>query len=284
MKDFIQLTDLDLSFIHNVFSLADRIHKETDVLKGKCIVLFFPNSSIRTRITFEKGITLLGGHPVLFPSDSLDKKESIEDVVGYLNNWADGIVVRHNSIKLIKEIAGLSKIPVINAMTNENHPCEILTDLYSISKLRENFINMQYTFIGRKGNIGNTWFEAAQAFGLKFRQFCPKDKNYEIEGANILYDFDEALCGSDIILTDSYPADILIDFLPYQITIDAMRKANKNALLNPCPPFFRGEEVSNDVINSPFFVGYQFKESLLAIQQALITYLLCPADRILRLC
>lgn len=275
MKDFIRLTDVGLSFMDNVFSLADRIHNEKDALDGRCVVLFFPGSSIRTRITFEKGIASLGGHSILFPSDALDKKEAIEDVVGYLNNWADCLVVRHNKIKLIEEMAGYSDGPVINAMTSENHPCEILSDLYALSKLREDFMNIQYTFIGGKGNIGNSWFEASQAFGLKFRQFCPKDKDYEIEGATIFYDFDEALCGSDIVLTDSNPADALMDFLPYQITNAAMQKANKNALLNPCPPFFRGEEVSRDVIDSPFFVGYKFKESLLAIQQAVIFFLLC---------
>ena len=159
-------------------------------------------------------------------------------------------------------------------MTSENHPCEILSDLYSISKRTNDYLSLQYTFVGKRGNIGNTWFDASRALGFPFRQCCPKGRNYEIPGAEVLYELDSALQGSDVILTDSLSAGTLDDFRPYQITIDAMSKANSTAILNPCPPFYRGEEVSADVIDSPFFVGYQFKAALLKVQQALIVYLL----------
>ena len=167
----------------------------------------------------------MGGQPILFPSDALDKKEEIKDVMGYLNNWADGIVVRHGSLQLVWEMAEHSAVPVINAMTSENHPCEILSDLYVLSKRRNDFLDLQYTFVGRNNNIGNTWFEAAQAFGLWFRQCCPKDKGCEIAGAVVTHDLDEAMRGSDVVLTDSLPPDALDDFLPYQITVQAMQKA-----------------------------------------------------------
>ena len=272
MKHLIKLTDYSVQDLNNVFMLADEIKSDNykNDLTGKTVVLFFPNSSIRTRVTFEKGIYLLGGQPILFPSDSLDKKEKIEDVAGYLNNWADCIIIRHGNINLIEQFSNHSLIPVINAMTKANHPCEVLSDLYAISKQRVDYMGLTYTFVGVNSNIGKAWAEAAKAFGITFIHSCPE--GYEIENVNIEYNIEKAIKQSDIILTDSIAEEYLKDFKPYQITTDLMRFAKPGAMLNPCPPFTRGEEVSEDVINSEFFVGYGFKESLLYVQQAIILY------------
>lgn len=141
MKDLIRLTDLQESDIYEIFHIADEISlgKYDGFLNGKSVILFFPAASIRTRVTFEKGICLLGGQSIQFPSDTLDKKEELRDVFGYLNNWADMVIIRHKDIRLLEEAAVYANVPVINAMTDQNHPCEILADLYSLSKIRENF-------------------------------------------------------------------------------------------------------------------------------------------------
>lgn len=141
MKNLIRLTDYTSNDIYEIFNIADEVQegKYTDILKGKSVVLFFPDSSIRTRVTFEKGISLLGGQPILFPSKALDKKEDHKDVFGYLNNWADLVIIRHPDISVIERISGYSKVPVINAMTDANHPCEMISDMYALSKIRENF-------------------------------------------------------------------------------------------------------------------------------------------------
>lgn len=272
MKHFIKLTDYSVQDMNNVFMLADEIKHDNhkNDLAKKTVVLFFPTSSIRTRITFEKGVYLLGGQSILFPSDSLDKKEKTEDVAGYLNNWADCIVIRHGNINLIEQFSNKSTVPVINAMTKVNHPCEVLSDLYAISKRRNDYINLTYTFVGMNANIGKAWAEAAKAFGINFIHCCPK--GYEIENVKVEYDIKKAIEQSDIVLTDSLAEEFIKDFQSYQITTDLMRSAKSGAMLNPCPPFTRGEEVSEDVINSEFFVGYEFKESLIYIQQAIILY------------
>ena len=131
MKNLTRLIDLQSHDVYDIFNIADKlsIGKYSNFLNEKTAVLFFPPSSIRTRITFEKGIYLLGGQPVLFPSDALDKKEELKDVCGYLNNWADIIIIRHKNIQLIEEFAKYSEVPVINAMSDINHPCEILSDM-----------------------------------------------------------------------------------------------------------------------------------------------------------
>lgn len=242
------------------------------ILEGKTIVLFFPESSIRTRVTFEKGIHELGCRTILFPPSALDKKEKLEDVMGYLANWVDAVVVRHSDIDVVMNLAKYAKIPVINAMTSENHPCEIITDLYSLSKLYKNIDKKKFLFVGAKRNIGNSWKEASELIGFELEQCCPV--GYEMENVKSYTNINDAILGKDIICTDSIPDKAKKDFKEYQITIQHMEKANQGAILNPCPPFFRGEEVSEDVINSDYFVGYGFKKNLLSVQQVILCYLL----------
>lgn len=274
MRNLIDLLCFTKENFFEIFHIADKIQKGEfkNFLNGKSVVLFFPSTSLRTRVTFEKGIYLLGGQSILFPTETLDKKEKLEDVCGYLNNWADGIIVRHRNIDVVKKLAQYLTIPVINAMTDRNHPCEIISDMYSLSKIRVDFTKDKFLFCGKSGNIGLSWKEAANVLGFELSQCCPK--GYEMEGVQVFKDIKEAVKGKDIICTDSLPADILGDFEHYQITKEIMDMANENAILNPCPPFYRGEEVSEDVIDSDYFVGYQFKRNLLEVQQAIVIYCL----------
>ena len=274
MKNLIRLTDYNSNDIYDIFKIADEVQqgKYRDALKGRSIILFFPASSIRTRVTFEKGIYLLGGQSILFPAEALDKKEDLKDVCGYLNLWADMIVVRHKDIHVIETLAEYSSIPVINAMSDSNHPCEMIADMYSLSKIRRNFVDDSFLFCGRKGNIGLAWKEASDVMGFKLEQCCAK--GYEIDGIISHRNIREAIVGKDIVCTDSLPADILDDFKDCQVTAAIMDLANEGAILNPCPPFYRGEEVSGDVIDSDYFVGYEFKKYLLDVQQAIMIFCL----------
>lgn len=272
MKHLLRLNDYSIEDISEIFKIADALQKGEykHFLEGKTIIMFFPNSSIRTRVTFEKGVYLLGGKSILFPQEALTKREEIKDVIGYLNNWADVAVVRHGAIEILEQMAKYAKFPIINAMTDYNHPCEMLSDLYALSKRRADFTKDCYLFVGAEGNIGYAWKEAAEVMGLSLVQSCPK--GYEMEGVEVIYDLNEAIIGRDIICTDSLGREQVVDFKQHQVTLEVMQKANSNAMLNPCPPFYRGEEVVKEVIDSPYFVGYAFKKCLLEIQQAIIIY------------
>lgn len=173
-----------------------------------------------------------GGQSILFPSDTLDKREEPVDVFGYLDNWADMVIIRHKDIRLLEEAAEHVKVPVINAMTDQNHPCEVL--------------------------------------GFKLSQCC--GAGYEMDGVEVYYEIEAAIKGKDIICTDSLSGKELQDFKDCQVTKAVMDMANRNAILNPCPPFYRGEEVSEDAIESACFAGYAFKKSLLTIQQAVMVW------------
>lgn len=272
MKNYINFNDLSWNEIQELYKQAEKLemNQDVDVLKGKTVVLFFPDTSIRTRVTFEKGIHLLGGQSILFPSSSLDKKEELQDVIGYLNNWADMVIVRHSNIQVVKELCKYSKIPIINAMTSENHPCEILADLYAISKIRNDFLDLKYLFVGAKGNIGNTWNEASKMLGFSLEQCCPQQ--YGMEDIVLHTDIAEGMKNKDIILTDSLNSKAVEDFKGYRVTGEILELTNDNSLLNPCPPFYRNEEVDDEAISSSHFVGYEFKKSLLEVQQALMVY------------
>lgn len=262
--NLLSIIDLGPEDIDSIFTLSRNIKDEeiSQPLKGKTILLFFPESSIRTRITFEMAVKQLGGDLILFPPSSLDKKESLEDVAAYVENWVDAIIVRHPDINVIKSLADNCEIPVINAMTKENHPCEILSDLFSLSQLRPEYTNLNYLFVGEDGNICNSWKNAARVLNLNLTQICPPG------------DLEAALPSADILLCDSLPERLRNKeyISKYQITTDRMNRARPDALLNPCPPFFREEEVSNAVIDSPYFVGYEFKKNLLKVQKSIILF------------
>lgn len=149
MKSFIRLTDFTKDELLEIFSIADSIEKYSGYLSGKTVVMFFPDSSIRTRVTFEKGIYLLGGQSILFDPATLEKKENIKDVCGYLQNWADVVIARYRDIDLMEKMAGFMDIPVINALTDDNHPCEMMADLYALSKKDIIFLRMNIYLLVR---------------------------------------------------------------------------------------------------------------------------------------
>lgn len=266
--------------IMDIFELTDQLRYRTSqpLLTGKTFILFFPETSLRTRISFEKGIRDLGGQYIMFPPEALDKKEAPGDMIRYLENWGDGLIARHHSYSKLEELAAHASIPVINAMTAHNHPCEILADLYALRTIREHYRELTYTFVGPAGNISRTWMEAAKVLNLSFNHVCTAGSEMGADSPNYKFhtDLDKILPESDVILTDSLPADCLNQKYigSYQITLERMKRAKPGALLNPCPPFFRNEEVSDDVIASSYFAGFGFKKSLIYLQQAILVYCL----------
>lgn len=178
MKHFLHFNDFSKQEMMHIFELADKLKSgsgECDLLKGKTIVLFFPESSIRTRISFEKGIKILGGNTILFPPEALDKKENIRDVIGYLENWADMVIARHKDLSLMEDMAGYSQIPIVNAMTSVNHPCEILADLYALSKNMRIFMKRTIYLWGQREISEIRGKRHQKCSDLSLRNAAPKD-------------------------------------------------------------------------------------------------------------
>ena len=148
----------------------------------------------------------------------------------YLENWIDAAIVRYPDIAMLEKMRKYSEIPIINAMTDENHPCEILTDLYTLSKIRKDFRREKYLFCGAKGNIGLGWKEVAEKMELDLSQCCPK--GYEMEGISVYHDIKEAVKGKDIICTDSVPTDARADFRNFQNTSDKKNLKIRKKIIN----------------------------------------------------
>ena len=271
MKSLLSIKGLTQSDINQIFDIADNIDDYSNILSSKNIVTFFPDTSVRTQISFEVAIARLGGKVIHFPSTALDRGEEIKDIAGYVDNWVDGVVVRHSSDDYMRELAENVSSYVINAMSKQAHPCEILSDLYAFKKLGIDITNDVFVFIGPAGNIGNSYYEASKILGYKFVQVCIKGD--EIKGAIVVYDVNEVISSADVLLTDSLGEVQREKYESLIVDENLIKNAKKEVVLNPCPPIHRGYEVSESVIDSDIFVGYEFKAYLEVVQAAIIVFL-----------
>ncbi len=270
MRHLVRLTDWTVEDVTAVFALADAYAAGRGPQRPGCAVLFFPPTSLRTRVTFERGAALMGLQPVLFAPETLDKPEAPKDVLGYLASWVDVVVVRHPDIARLEALAACDLVPVVNAMTDVNHPCEVLSDAYALSRVRPELRALNIVFVGADGNIARAWAELAAVLSLELLQCCPRE--LATPGLAWTGDIQAAMCGAEVVVTDGVGAhgDALA---PFQITFDLLGLAAPDVLLNPCPPFTRGREVSAEGVDrSEAFVGYGFKATLLPVQQAVLAY------------
>lgn len=268
MHNLIRLDDWSHADIHEVFRLANEYRVGHGPKLPGSVVMFFPPTSLRTRVSFERGAALMNLQTILFPSETLDKPEELTDVANYLQPWTDAIVVRHPDIAKLEQLASAASLPIINAMTDVNHPCEVLSDLYSLHSTHQ-IQQMRYVFVGADGNIARAWQEASHVLGLDFIQCCPSP--LATPSVETVEDVHEAVRGADMIITDS---NGLSDqrLAPYRITRELLDEAPEGVIFNPCPPLTRGAEIRAEALEHPAFVGHQFKASLLPIQQAIMAF------------
>jgi len=289
MKDLLSIKDLSKSQIYEMFADTKRIkiknHNGNDLkpLLNKTVITSFPSSSLRTRITFESGINQLGGKVINIPID-FEGKELLKDKVEYLNNWIDYLIIRYPKQNILEEIAELAAFSVVNAMTKKYHPCEVLSDLFTLYEMKGNLSNLKIVFVGEGSNIVNSWFNAAAKIDINLTQVCPE--GFEVKEEIFKYAKDnsdgevditnnliEGLSNADVILTDCWPPSgykIHDKFIEYQINTESIKYANNDCIVNPCPPFQRGEEISEEIIESDYFIGYEAKENLIHMQKTIL--------------
>ncbi|MPN49031.1 Ornithine carbamoyltransferase 1, anabolic [bioreactor metagenome] len=161
-------------------------------------------------------------------------------------------------------------------MTSQNHPCEILSDIYSIRDRKADFDKLVYTFVGENSNILHSWIEASEILGFRLNHVSLPEYEADDAGKNYSFftDISDVISETDVLLTDPLTEKYRNEeyYSKYQITLKILQKGKNDLLFNPCPPFYRGEEVSNDAIGSACFVGYSFKKNLLYVQQAIMAY------------
>ncbi len=260
-------------------------------LAGKTLAMVFEKSSTRTRVSFEVGMAQLGGHALfLSPRDTqLGRGEPVEDTARVLSRMVDGIMIRTFEHDKIERFAEHSRVPVINALTDLYHPCQLLADIQTYIEHRGEIRGRTVAWIGDGNNMCHSYINAARQFGFRLRIACPEGYEPDTEilaaagdQASIVRDPREAAAGADLVVTDVWASMGQEEeqaareraFADYQVTDEIMAAAGKDALFMHCLPAHRGEEVAASVIDGPQSVVWDEAENRLHAQKALLELLL----------
>ncbi len=303
-KDFVSMSDIDRVEFLEILRDASILKKEKEKtlekqpLKGKVLAMLFEKPSLRTRFTFESGIYELGGMAVYFaPSDiDIGKRESIEDIAKNLSRWASGIMARTFEHSTVTGLAENSTIPVINGLSNLEHPCQILADFQTITEKKGKLDNVKLAFIGDGNNVCNSMMLASALMGVDFRVAHPKgyepnkdiiDEAKKLASASdgkitITNDPKEAADGVDVIYTDVWASmgfkheaeERRKAFASFQVNKEVTLCADKGYIFMHCLPAIRGEEVTSEIIDGPHSVVFDEAENRLHAQKALMLKLM----------
>jgi ornithine carbamoyltransferase len=297
MRHFLQLTDLSATEIAHLFDRSRVIkarYKNYELyhpLADRTLVMIFEKQSTRTRLSFEAGMHQLGGAAVyLNTRDSqLGRGEPVEDAAQVISRMCDLVMIRTFEQSIIERFAANSRVPVINGLTNEYHPCQVLADIFTFIEHRGPIAGKTVAWVGDANNMAYTWIQAAGLLGFRMRVSTPP--GYRIQpdrvsahDARMLDTFDDpmqACQGADLVTTDvwtsmgfeSESGDRLAAFADWQVDADMMRQARPEAIFMHCLPAHRGEEVSAEVIDGPQSVVWDEAENRLHVQKALMEFL-----------
>jgi len=297
-RDLLSLHDLTPAEVDFLLKLALRVKTHTGrykhALEGKTLAMLFEKPSLRTRLTFEIGMAQLGGRAVyLGPQEiGLGKRESVKDVARNLSRWVDGVMARVFSHASIRELAENASVPVINGLSDFEHPCQALGDYLTLLERKGHLVGSTLAWVGDGNNVAHSLIYGAARLGVHMRVATPP--GYEPdpgvvatarrEGGDIqtTHDPAEAVAGADAVYTDVWASMGQEDesetrqraFRPFQVSTDLMRRAGSQAFFMHCLPAHRGQEVTDDVIDAPYSAVYDQAENRLHIQKAILMALL----------
>ncbi len=296
-KDLLRVLDLSAREVHGLIA-SGRAWKRRKgrpgaprPLAGKSLAMVFQKASTRTRVSFEVGMTRLGGHALfLAPADTqIGRGEPIRDTARVLSRYVDGIMIRTFSHAVAEEMARTSSVPVINGLTDEHHPCQVLSDLMTAQERGLDLRTMKVAYVGDGNNVANSWIESAHLLGFTLRIACPK--GYEPSAAvrreaaalgrgdtRVVRDPAEAARGANLLYTDVWTSmgqegerrRRLAAFRGYRIDAGLLRAAARGALVMHCLPAHRGEEITDDVIEGPQSAVFDEAENRLHLQMAVL--------------
>jgi ornithine carbamoyltransferase len=297
VKHFLQFHDFSLAEFEYLFArtrwIKERFKRYERYwpLADRTLVMIFEKQSTRTRLSFEAGMQQLGGAAIyLNTQDSqLGRGEPVEDAAQVISRMSDVVMIRTFEQEIIERFAANSRVPVINGLTNEYHPCQILADIYTYVEQRGSIAGRTVTWIGDSNNVCNTWLQAAEVFGFNVHVSTPPGYEVEPERAG-LYGTDnyeqfsdpmDAARDADLVTTDVWTsmgfeaenAARKTAFTDWQVDADMMRVAKPDALFMHCLPAHRGEEVTAEVIDGPASVVWDEAENRLHVQKTLLEYL-----------
>jgi ornithine carbamoyltransferase len=303
-KDLVSIFDLSADEIKEILSLTAALKKQlaerkvSRLLAGKTLAMIFEKPSLRTRVTFEAGMTQLGGHAIFLSPDDIKMgvRESVEDTARNLSRLVDGIMARTFAHETVVNLAKKSSIPVINGLTDRLHPCQGLTDCFTIQEKLGSLAGLKLTFLGDGNNVAHSLIYAAARLDMDFSIACPpgyepiaeivNEAQAEAQSAiTVTHDIAEALSGADAVYTDAWASMGQEDeaeerraaFASYQLNKAALELAKPNALVMHCLPAHRGEEITDDVMDGPQSVVFDQAENRLHTQKAVLVMLMAES-------
>jgi ornithine carbamoyltransferase len=297
VKHFLKLTDFERGEIEHLFArtkvIKDRFKNYVvyQPLVDRMLAMVFEKSSTRTRVSFEAGIFQMGGSSIVLNTGEtqLGRGEPIEDVARVVTRMVDIVMIRTFEQSILERFAAHSRVPVINGLTNQYHPCQLLADLYTFVEQRGPVTGRTVAWIGDGNNMCHTWIQAARLFDFKLNVSAPPGYGEDIAQAasagrnvEVFADPMHAARGADLVTTDVWTSmgwegeeeKRRAAFAPFTVDAEMMRAADANALFMHCLPAHRGEEVTAEVLDSPQSVVWDEAENRLHVQKALMEYLL----------
>ncbi len=301
-RDLISIGELGTDEVTQILDRAVDIKAHPDrygsVLQGATLAMVFQKPSLRTRVTFETGMTQLGGHAIyISPSDAgLGTRETVSDVAHNLERWVDGIIARVFAHSIVQELAAHARVPVINALSDDFHPCQALGDALTLREHCGALEGLKLAYVGDGNNVCHSLLLLASRTGMKIAVATPQGYAPRREVAEVAVEYGkktgasfeigadpaEAVKGADAVYTDvwasmgqeSEAADRDKIFRPYQVNEALMEKAGPQARFMHCLPAHRGDEVTNGVADSPESLIFDQAENRLHIQKAIMTLLM----------
>ena len=305
MRDCISLKDFSPGQWKQLISLSREVKGRPanfrQMIPGKSIVLLFEKPSLRTRLTFELGVRQLGGDAVYldYQEARLGGRESLADVARNLERWFDCIVARTFSHQAVIELAEHAGISVINALSDEEHPCQAVADIFTLSEKWDYLGDKMVAYIGDGNNVCSSLSHAAALAGMSFTAITPDTHQPNAEAAKEFKclstnpkatfastDSLDGVRGADVVYTDTWISmgqeeeaqDRLSRLEPYQVTPELMSQAGKRAFFMHCLPAHRNQEVTDSVMDSPSSLVFEQAENRLHVQKALLMMLLAPKE------
>lgn len=303
-KHLISLKELSREDFQTIFDLAARLKQDVytgrkhDLLAGKTLGMIFQKPSLRTMVSFQVGMHQLGGYAVYLGPDqiSLGKRESTEDIAKVLSSYVDGIMARTFEHSIVEELAANSRVPVINGLTDFNHPCQVLADLFTIVERKRRLKGLKLTYIGDGNNMTHSLMYGCTKVGMSVAIATPAgyeplqsvvEEAREIgkkTGAEVILtnDVKKAAKGSDVLYTDVWASmgqegekeERVQKFEGYQINSDVMSVTNDNSIVLHCLPAHYNEEITHDVAHGPQSAVFQEAENRLHAQKAVMALLM----------
>ena len=300
-KDFLAITDMTRDEILDTFDLANVLKTKQKQglsdkrLDGKTLAMIFAKPSARTRVSFETGMFQLGGHALyLSPNDiGIGEREAVKDIAQVLSRYNDGIMARLFDHNHMEQLAEFASVPVINGLTDYNHPCQVMADIFTVLEHRGHLNDLKVAFVGDGNNVANSWINLASRLPMHFVLASPSGydpspvalKNAENAGLSTIEierDPTKAVKNADVIYTDVWASmgqeaeqeERRKAFIPYQVNTKLIEQANPDCLVMHCLPAHRGDEITDEVIDGPNSIVFDEAENRMHVQKAIMVRLM----------